>query len=237
MRLKKKILIIGATSGIGKEIANAYAKSGNIVGITGRRVELLKLLHDSHPHNIIYSEQDISGTENKEIFNDIIRRMDGLDILIISSGIGFQNDKLEWGLEKQTINVNIIGYSEILNIAYNHFLKQTIGHIVGISSIAAIRGIDTCPAYSASKAYISNYLEAIRKKAKKQKVKILVTEIMPGFIDTKMAKGEGLFWVAPVEKAANQIMQAIDNKKNYCIYNKKMEVNCIIIKNYTKSNL
>ena len=80
-------------------------------------------------------------------------------------------------------------------------------------SIAAIRGIHSSPAYSASKAYISNYLEAIRKKAKKQKTRILVTEIMPGFVDTEMAKGEGLFWVPQLRKRLIKLCEAIDNKK------------------------
>jgi short-subunit dehydrogenase len=230
MHLKKKILIIGATSGIGKALAVAYAKSGNIVGVTGRRVELLSQLHDSFPQNILYAEHDIRGANNQEIFDELVKRMDGLDILIVSSGVGFENDDFEWNLEKQTIDVNVVGYSEILNIGYRHFLKQTFGHIVGISSIAAIRGIDACPAYSASKAYISNYLEAIRKKAKKRKVKILVTEIMPGFVDTEMAKGEGLFWVAPVEKAAVQIMQAIDNRKIIAYITRRWKLIAFLLK-------
>ena len=228
--MKKKILIIGATSGIGRELAIAYATSGNVVGVTGRRTDLLKQLYGSFPQNIVYAEQDISGVKNKEIFNDIIRRMAGLDILIISSGVGFENDELEWNLEKQTINVNVIGYSEIINLGYNHFWKQSFGHIIGISSVAGIRGIDSCPAYSASKAYISNYLEAIRKKAKKQRVKILVTEIVPGFVDTEMAKGERLFWVAPVEKAAKQIMHAINNKVSVAYITRRWRLIALFLK-------
>ena len=177
-----------------------------------------------------YSEQDITGVKNNEIFNDTVRRMGGLDILIISSGIGFENDEFEWNLEKQTINVNVIGFSEIVNIGYNYFQKQTFGHIVGISSIAAIRGIGSCPAYSASKAYISNYLEALRKKAKNQIVKIQVTEIIPGFVDTEMAKGKGLFWVAPIEKAASQILQAIDNKATVAYITKRWRLIAFLLK-------
>jgi short-subunit dehydrogenase len=228
-QLKKKVLIIGASSGIGKEIAIAYAKSGNIVGITGRRIELLGQLKNAFPQNIYYLEHDICGKNNQEIINDIIKMMGGLDILIISAGIGFENENLEWKLEKQTIDVNIYGFAEIINIGYKFFLKQQIGHIVGISSIAAIRGIDSCPAYSASKAFVSN-IEAIRKKAKKGKSNIIVTDIRPGFVDTQMAKGTGLFWVASAEKAAHQIIEAIEIKTNLAYITKRWRLIAFALK-------
>ena len=194
------------------------------------RMQNLEMWLEPLAEELNYSEQDITGVKNNEIFNDTVRRMGGLDILIISSGIGFENDEFEWNLEKQTINVNVIGFSEIVNIGYNYFQKQTFGHIVGISSIAAIRGIGSCPAYSASKAYISNYLEALRKKAKNQIVKIQVTEIIPGFVDTEMAKGKGLFWVAPIEKAASQILQAIDNKATVAYITKRWRLIAFLLK-------
>jgi short-subunit dehydrogenase len=208
----KKILIVGASSGIGKELAIAYAKSGNIVGITGRRAGLLKQISDAFPEYIRYAEHDIAGNNNTKIMTDLIKDMGGLDILIISAGTGFENNMLEWELEKKTIDVNVLGFAEIVNIGYAFFKKQKSGHIAGISSVAALRGIGGCPAYSASKAFISNYLEAVRNNAKKNKLNIWVTDIRPGFVDTQMAKGGNLFWLAPVEKAARQIMKAIENR-------------------------
>jgi short-subunit dehydrogenase len=228
--VRKKILLVGATSGIGKELAVAYANAGNVVGITGRRVELLRRLHELFPNNMHYAKHDISSSGNKAIFDDIVRRMDGLDILIISSGIGFDNADLDWELERRTIAVNVAGFSEIINLGYSFFRRQSYGHIVGISSIAAIRGIDSCPAYSASKAYISNYLEAIRKKTKRHKLNISVTEILPGFVDTKMAQGEGLFWVSPVEKAAKQIVRAVQDKRRIAYITKRWKSIAVLLK-------
>jgi short-subunit dehydrogenase len=208
----KKIVIIGASSGIGRELALIYAKSGNMVGISGRRVDLLTHIRDVYPQNIHIAEHDISKGDNQEIVERIIKTIGGLDILIISAGIGFENKELHWNLEKQTIATNITGFTEIVNWGYKFFLNQKHGQIVGISSIAAIRGIDSCPSYSASKAYISNYLEALRIKAKKDKQTIFITEVMPGFVDTQMAKGDGLFWVASVNKAARQIITGIEKR-------------------------
>ena len=82
-----------------------------------------------------------------------------------------------------------------------------------MSSIASYRGNSWAPAYSASKAYMSNYLEAISIKAYRLKKKIAVTDIQPGFVKTDMAKGNKLFWIAPLEKATKQIYHAIEKKK------------------------
>jgi short-subunit dehydrogenase len=229
-KMNKKILIIGASSGIGKEIASAYAQSGNIVGITGRKYELLQQLHDEYPKNIIFAKQDIRENKNAEIVSDMIQKLGGLDILIISAGVGYINDDLEWEQEKNTIDINVKGFAEIITIGYHYFKRQKYGHLVGISSIAGIRGMRTCPAYSASKAFVSNYLEALRSKAKKENLKIIVTDIAPGFVDTQMARGDRLFWVAPVEKAARQIIKAIDKKAEVAYITKRWVLIAKILK-------
>jgi short-subunit dehydrogenase len=82
------------------------------------------------------------------------------------------------------------------------------GHLVGISSIAALRGDRESPAYNASKAFESNYLKELRQKVRNSRLSIIITDVKPGFVDTAMAKGDGIFWAAPVEKAAVQIYNA-----------------------------
>jgi short-subunit dehydrogenase len=94
-----------------------------------------------------------------------------------------------------------------------HFLEVGRGHLVGITSIAALRGGRLTPAYNASKAFESSYLGALRLKAIRAGVAVTVTEIQPGLVDTAMAQGENLFWLASPEKAARQIMRAIERKK------------------------
>jgi short-subunit dehydrogenase len=226
----KKILIIGASSGIGKELALAYANAGHTVGITGRRIELLSQIRDIYPQNIEFAAHDISKDDNQKVLETIIQKINGMDIIIISAGIGFINKELNWNREKQTIDTNITGFTEIADFAYNYFAKQKSGQIVGISSIAAIRGIDSCPAYSASKAYIVNYLEALRKKSAKDKANIFVTAVVPGFVDTQMAQGDGLFWVASAGKAARQIMLAIARKKTVVYVTKRWRIIAYLLK-------
>src|SRR5699024_383999 len=116
-------------------------------------------------------------------------------------------------IEKKTIETNVLGYTSVANWAFNLFEKQKSGHLVAISSVGGLRGSRQAPAYNATKAFQMNYLEGLRQKAKKLHTHIKVTDIRPGFVDTNMAKGEGLFWVSPVQKATQQIFHAIHKKK------------------------
>jgi len=98
------------------------------------------------------------------------------------------------------------------------------------SSIAAIRGGGDAPAYNASKAFVSNYLEGLRQMAAKMKLPLTVTDIKPGFVDTVMAQGEGLFWVAPAEKAAKQILEAVEKKKDHAYVTKRWRLVAWVLK-------
>ena len=122
------------------------------------------------------------------------------------------------------------GFTALAVVCMNYFIQRKTGHLVGISSIASIRGSDSCPAYNASKAFMSNYLEGLRVKARKSKLDISVTDIQPGFVDTAMAQGEGLFWVASPSKAANQIFRAIQQKKKRVYITKRWAIIAWLLK-------
>src|SRR5258705_11143481 len=209
----KKIIIVGATSGIGRKIAELYAEAGNVVGITGRRKELLDEIENMFPGKIKTACFDVTENENIERLTSLIQKIGGLDILIYSSGIGELSKGLDWEIDKLTVNTNVYGFIEIANWAFNFFIDQGHGSMTVISSIAANRGNSWAPAYSASKAFQSNYFEALAIKSKKMKKDIGITCIEPGFVATKMAKGNKRCWVEPLEKAARQIIKAIEKKK------------------------
>jgi len=208
-----KVIIIGATSGIGEELAKLYAGQGCRVGISGRRQELLNSLQQQFPDNIITECFDVTGNENTKHVDNLIQKLGGLDLLIYNSGYAQLFSSLRWEIEKQTTLVNVNGFVEIINFGLNYFLKQKKGQIAVTSSIASIRGNSLTPAYNASKAYVSSYMEGLSIKMYKQKLPIYLTDIQPGFVDTDMAQGNGTFWVAPVDKAARQIYQAIKHKR------------------------
>ena len=227
----KKVIIIGATSGIGKGLAQKLAEENYVVGITGRRTELLNELKSEKP-NLFYPKTfDITDT-NKIVENleELTKELGGLDLLIISSGTGDLNEKLDYEIEKRTIETNVTGFTCVANWAFNYFENQKAGHLGAISSVGGLRGSRIAPAYNATKAYQINYLEGLRQKATKLKTQIFVTDIRPGFVDTAMAKGEGQFWVASVDKATSQIFDAIKRKKKIVYITKRWKFIGTILK-------
>lgn len=217
-----KAIIIGATSGIGKGLAKILADNNYSVGITGRRTELLDELKTKDPNSYYTRKFDI--TEITKIFENLDalkKELGGLDLLVISSGTGDLNENLDFEIEKRTVDTNVRGFTCIADWAFNYFESQKSGHLVAITSVGGLRGSRMAPAYNATKAYQINYLEGLRQKAKKLKTNIFVTDVRPGFVDTAMAKGEGLFWVAPVSKAAKQIYIAIERKRTQVYVTKR----------------
>lgn len=218
----KKCIIIGATSGIGRELAKIYSSNGYKVGITGRRENLLAELKNENPEYYYPKSFDISiPFLNSKNLDELSSELGGVDLVIISSGVGFPNESLDFRIEKDTFDTNIIGVTEIADWAFNFFKKQGSGHLAVISSIAGMRGGRFNPAYSASKAFQMNYCEGLRAKAKKTKLPIYVTDIRPGFVDTAMAKSPAKFWVAPPAKAARQIYSALNKKKKIAYITKR----------------
>ena len=212
----QRVIIIGATSGIGLELARLYLQNGDHAGITGRRNDLLVQLQNEFPAKVVIECFDVTGNENIPHLESLIKKLGGMDLLIYNSGFGDISETLDWELDKKTTLINVNGFLEIVNYAFNYFVKQGRGQIAATSSIASIRGNSAAPAYSASKAYMSTYMEGLHIKAfklKKKGIRVDITDIQPGFVKTKMARGKGRFWEAPVKKAAKQIFNAIQRKK------------------------
>jgi len=210
----EKVVIIGATSGIGKGLAELYLEKGSIVGITGRRENLLKEVCSVNEERCKYRIADVTDLKTTiQSLEDLCQEIGGVDVLILSAGTGEINQDLNFDLEESVIKTNVLGFTNIVDWAYHQFEKQQKGHLVIISSIAGIRGSGSAPSYNATKAYQINYTEGIRQKMQKLKLPVYITDIRPGFVDTAMAKGEGLFWVCPVDKAVKQIYQAIRKRK------------------------
>ena len=210
----QKILIIGATSGIGRELSRLYAAAGHLVGATGRRQEMLDSLQEEYPNHIITTCYDATSPHPQAMahLEALVRKLGGLDLLIYNAGWGDLAEKLNWAIDKETVDINVNGFLAAIHFGWQYFIAQGHGHLATISSIAGNRGNRHSPAYSASKAFQSIYFEGLHIKARKMKIPLYVTDIQPGFVDTKMAKGPR-FWVAPVDKAARQIVRAIKKKR------------------------
>ena len=227
----KYAIIIGATSGIGKELARLLVDDGFKVGITGRRTELLESLKSENPASYFIKAFDVKDTKTaEEKLEELTTELGGLDLVILSSGTGDINDKLDFEIEFRTIETNVIGWTFIADWTFKYFEKQKYGHLTAISSIGGLRGSRQSTSYNATKAYQINYLEGLRQKATKLKEQIFVSDIRPGLVNTEMAKGEGLFWVMPVEKTARQIYKAIKKKKKIAYVTKRWKLIASIVK-------
>ena len=227
----KKAIIIGASSGIGRAHAFELSRAGYALGLAARRVELLESLEAELPNDSCIMEMDVSDPEDAaEGIDALIAGLGGLDLVVICAGVGFINHELSWELERQTIDVNARGFAAAACRAFNYFAKHGHGHIVGISSVAAYAGCGDGPAYGASKAFMSNYLAGLRRMAKERKVKVHITDIKPGFVDTPMALSPVKFWVASPETAAKQIASAIRRRKKHAYVTRRWRLIAWLLK-------
>jgi len=207
--------VVGATSGIGRELAKELSRRGYAVGISGRREELLRSLREelagpsaSVVMDVTEPEEAVCGLE------ELAGELNGMDLLVVSSGIGVPNPDMEWEPERQTLDVNVMGFTALITAGYRYFARQGHGHLVGISSVAGERGMRHNVAYSASKAFNMAYLEGLRGRARHDGIRVAVTDIRPGFVATPMTEGhEGMFWVISAEVAARQIADVIKRRK------------------------
>ena len=228
----KTAIVFGATSGIGKEISKLLLNNGYKVAITGRRLEKLKELKSKYSDQVYIAQNDIQKVDKvEEVFNKIINEFSTVDLIIQSSGVGHINPTLDWDKEEETILTNVVGVTKLYDLSFNLFRNQGFGHLVGITSIASIRGNRGAPAYFSSKAYQKAYLESLYMKTKTIKSnKVFITDVRPGFVDTAMALGDGIFWMVPLDKAVKQIYKAIKNKKRVVYISKRWKLIALVLK-------
>ena len=231
---QQTIIIIGATSGIGRALFEKYAADGNCIGIVGRRTHLLDELRQEYPDTTVTATAEADITKQDEIaraIESLRAELKDIDLAIVCSGTGDINATLDYAVELPTIDTNVTGWTFVIDKLYNIFEQQGHGHLVAITSAGGLRGEPMAPAYSASKAYQINYMEALRKKAYKSGNNIHITDIRPGLVNTAMAKGEGLFWVMPVKKVASQIITAIRKQMSKAYVTKRWHILAVINKN------
>ena len=217
------ILIIGATSGIGKELLNQYIVQGHSVIACGRRENVLSELSKSNS-SVQGVQLDICDIDSTSQTISGLFAQTRIDIAIVTAGIGALNPTLDNTIELNTLQTNVTAWTNCVDLLYKAFQKQGLGHLVLITSVGGLRGEPVAPAYSASKAYQMNYVEALKKKAFKNLPAFTITEIRPGLVDTAMAKGDGLFWVMPTNVVVKQIIRAINKKQVTCVVTKRWRI-------------
>ena len=186
----KKAVIIGASSGIGYEVARLLIAQGWTVGVAARRFEPLATLQNQAPKRVFTAQIDVTADDADTSLLQLIERMGGMDLYLHAAGIGWTNITLEADKEMKTMQTNAVGFMRMVGAAYRYFVANGGGHIACITSIAGTKGLGPAPSYSATKAMQNTYLQALEQLANAQKLNIRFTDIRPGFVDTALLTGE-----------------------------------------------
>lgn len=213
----KKVIIIGATSGIGEEIAKIYIAQGWQVGIAGRREEALTALAATSPAQVKTQVIDVTSADAPEQLQSLIEKLGGMDLFLLSSGIGSQNVKLEPEIELNTARTNVEGFIRMVTAAYRFFKEQGSGHLAVISSVAGTKGLGSAPAYSATKRFQNTYIDALAQLARMERLSIQFTDIRPGFVATALLKNRKYPLLMRADSTAQHIVKALTNKKRVAI--------------------
>lgn len=213
----KKAIIIGATSGIGKEVANLLVADGWQVGIAGRRTEALKELQTAAPEQIEIESLDVTQSDSTFRLETLIQKLGGMNLFFLSSGVGFQNPTLKPEVELSTAQTNVEGFTRMVTTAFHYFQAHGGGHIAVISSIAGTKGLGVAPAYSATKRFQNTYIDALAQLARMQKLNIHFTDIRPGFVATDLLKNGSYPMLMQAPTVARHIVRALHRKKRIVI--------------------
>jgi short-subunit dehydrogenase len=217
-----KAIIVGASSGIGLEVARQLLAEGWQLGVAARREERLLELKAEAPERVEVMTIDVTQPDADQRLMALVEQLGGMDLYFHVSGIGKQNRTLEPEIELRTVETNALGFIRMIGAAYRYFAalsSNTEGggsyHIAAISSIAGTKGLGPAPSYSATKALQATYLEALEQQARQRGLPIHITDIRPGFVDTALLNDNFPYpMLMKPETVARDIVQSIKKRRH-----------------------
>lgn len=208
-----RAIIVGASSGIGAELARQLAAAGCDVALVGRRrAELDALAAEiakSGRKTIVQTHDVLQVDETPLVFERLVEQLGGLDLIVYAAGVIHVPDEGVWDAraEMLQLQVNAVGAIAWTTPAAAMFEAKRAGTILGISSIAGERGRRNMPGYTASKAALTTWMEALRNRISRYGVNVVT--VKPGFVDTDMTKHlTKKPMMIPVKTAARLILNA-----------------------------
>lgn len=222
----RSIIIIGATSGIGRAVVERLANEGVRIGIAGRREERLKELQQRFgAKSVSYRVMDVTEASATEALDELIAEVGAPDALLFASGIGKQNPTLDEAMELRTVETNCMGMVRIVDHFIN-YVKRTPAydnrhkaHIAVITSVAGTMGMGPAPAYSATKSMQSAYLVALAQHARMENIPITVGDIRPGFVATEILNPDKRYpMLMSVERAAMFVTRSLRRHERITIF-------------------
>ncbi len=206
----RRVVIAGATSGLGLALAQRFIAAGWTVGATGRNAEALAALQKSAPDHVTTMQLDVNAADAPQRLVELANALGGIDIYLHCAGILLYNPDLSPDVEVSMAMTNAVGMARMLSAAFGYFRdSHRRGRIVAISSVAGCRGLGDMPAYSASKAFDQTYIEALRQEADRLRLPLRMVDIRPGWTRTPLLDPERKYVLEmPAERAADMIFRA-----------------------------
>lgn len=221
----KRAVIMGATSGIGYEVARLLLSEGWKLGLAGRREENLRKLQSEFPGQVCIKAIDVKDEDAGNALFSLIDELGGMDMYFHSSGIGHQNANLDADIELNTLETNGTGFTRMVGAAFRYFRDKGKGHIAVISSIAGTKGLGIAPAYSATKRFQNTYIDALEQLASMKKIDIRFTDIRPGFVATNLLNdGKKYPMLMKTDYTARLIVKALNRKKRIAVIDWKYRI-------------
>ena len=175
----RRAVVVGASSGIGREVALLLRERGWTVGVAARREELLSDFE-------LTAQIDVTAADAGQRLLNLVERLGGMDLYFHASGVGHQNRELHEDIEMQTVDTNGMGFTRMVGTAYRYMAEHGGGHIAVISSIAGTKGLGPAPSYSATKALQNTYIQALEQLANARRLNIRFSDFRPGFVATDL---------------------------------------------------
>ena len=256
----RRAIVMGATSGLGREIALELLKRGFIVGVCGRRLELLQeveaewkswlhspaasgraslaagtaaaaetaaVAEEIAPQRVFIRQIDITASDAPERLLGLVEEMGGMDMYIHSSGIGYKNMALDGRIERETVITNALGFTQMVDAAFDWFKVRGGGHIAFITSVAGTKGLGAAPSYSATKRYQWIYAQALAQLSSMERYNISFTDIRPGFVATGFLGSSKYPLLLEKHYVAQKIVKAILARKRSVIIDYKYKILCL----------
>lgn len=210
--MERKAIVVGASSGLGRAVAERLLGEGWTVGVAARRVDLLETICAADRRPRAVAQIDVTAADADVRLRRLIEEMGGLDLYFHASGVGKQNRALEAGIELRTVETNGMGFARLVGEAFRWMAACGGGHIAVISSIAGTKGLSPAPSYSATKAFQNTYVQALEQLANRRRLGIRFTDIRPGFVDTDLIRGTHYPMTLSVAQVADEVMAALHRR-------------------------
>ena len=221
----KRAVVVGASSGIGREVSKQLIEQGWHVGVAARREEQLEELVSLAPERVKALRIDVTDKDAPTLLRQLIETLGGMDLYFHIAGIGKQNPTLEESIEMRTMETNGMGFTRMVSEAFRYFAEEGSGHIAVLSSIAGTKGLGLAPSYSATKGMQNTYIQSLEQLAHLRGLDIHFTDIRPGFVDTELLNdGNSYPLMLKADDVARKAIRAIERRKHVAVIDWRWKV-------------